>query len=485
MAPPTELFRGDGTAEKAHMWLRTLAGTWKYDAKDEEKMHRFQTGLHPGGRAEEWWSGLTAADKKDWASLTTAFEKKWAKPKPSRRPQDVVINEIKTNYLDRSTLGQYINDEDGLPVLSHVAWAEVTRKLLGELSNGDADMVLKSDVRATLPVKFRHLIPDVGLDTWEKYLKAVEDISVDRINDAVEERTGRRNTIANDAFAWHHASPNANAAQRSAQTEELAAKLMESLGLGDFVRGFGSPQRTTRASPRSVPAARQSQPPYMTAPQSTPVTAPRPYQTPTTAVDPRTPWASRTSTDVFGGSTVRPPQNTFTKALFTTQQSPSAGRAHPTTLSGEPARDVDLARHILEHPRTYPGDPAGIQRYTADFAAWTSQNGNSTSPDYTTFPFTPGTAAPGSRECFRCGVLTIPPHFGPRACIAQNGREVPQREQNVRRIVGATLYPPGQRTPSRVAQIHEVPYDLFGGLDPDQPLYEDADESENGEGPAI
>ncbi|KAJ6580671.1 hypothetical protein B0H19DRAFT_483458 [Mycena capillaripes] len=485
MAPPTELFRGDGTAEKAHMWLRTLEGTLKFDAKDEEKIHRFKHALHPGGRAEEWWNGLGAPDKQDWTAVTTAFEKKWAKPKPSRRAQEVVINEIKTNYLDRDTLGQYIKDEDGTLVLSHIAWAEVHRKLLGELSNGDADMVLKSDVRGTLPVEFRQLIPDIGLDTWEKYLKAVEDISIERIHDTVEERAVRHRTADSDAYAWHRANSNASPAQRSLQSEEFAAKLMESLGLSDFARNLGSPQRTTRASPRSVPAARQSQPAHTSAPQTIPAAAPRSYQTPSTTSDYRTPWASRTSTDVFGGSTVRPPQNAFAKTLLASRQSPSSGRAPPTTLSGEPARDVDLARHILEHPLTYSNDAAGIQRYTTDLAAWTSQNGNSTSPDYTTFPFTPGTAAPGSRECFRCGVLTIPPHFGPRACTAQNGREVPQREQNVRRIVGAILYPPGQRTPSHVAQIQEAPYDLFGGLDPDQPLYEDADESENGEGPAV
>jgi hypothetical protein len=181
---------------------------------------------------------------------------------------------------------------------------------------------------------------------------------------------------------------------------------------------------------------------------------------------------------------VRPIPNPFTKNLLATPASPSAGRGRPTGLSGDPARDVELVRHIAEHPRLYAADTTGIARYTVDMAAWTSQNGNIPSPDYSAFPFSPGTAAPGSKECFRCGILTVPPHFGSRACIAQNGHEVPQREQNVRNTVGAILYPPGQRTPVRIAQINEVPYDLFGGFDADQPLYEET-ESENGEEPAV
>ncbi|KAJ7111098.1 hypothetical protein C8R44DRAFT_883534 [Mycena epipterygia] len=454
MAPlkTTELFRGTGTAEKAHTWLRTLEQTWKYDADEKEKLYRFEKGLHPGGQAEEWWTSLPATDTKSWTLLMVAFEKKWPRPKPTRRAQDVVIRDLMTNVLDRSALGKYVDDEDGVSVLSHVAWAEVTRKLIGELVGGDAGMMLKSAVHGTLPVEFRHLLNDTNLNTWEQYLKAVEDVGVDRINDAVEERTARYGN-------------NQEIAQRNTQNEALAAQLFASLGLA-------SPARGSRAvaSPRGTyvpPAARQSQPAAATPYSFTPPPGPRPYQTPSTATDPRTPWASRASPDVFGGSTVRPPPNTFTKSLLATPLSPSSGRGRPTTLSGDPAADVDLARHITAHPCTYPSDAAGTQRYTTDMAAWMSQYGNSTSPDYTTFPLTPGTSAPGTRECFRCGILTNPPHFGERACLAQNGREVPVRERNVRSIVGGIIYPPGQRTNSRISQIQEVPYDLFGGFDPD------------------
>ncbi|KAJ6614071.1 hypothetical protein B0H10DRAFT_1950990 [Mycena sp. CBHHK59/15] len=318
MAPSKtmELFRGNGTTEKAHTWLRTLEQTWKWDADDKEKMYRFEKGLHPGGQAEEWWSKLTAAEKQTWAALMVAFETKWAKPTATRRAQDVVIAELTNNCLDRDALGKYVNDEDGVLVLSHIAWAEVTRGLLGELASGDVGMMLKSSIRATLPVEFRHLIVDTGLDTWEKYLKAVEDVSVDRINDAVEERTSRETKMDNDIF-----SPS-----------RLAPPVMP------------------RYAP---PAARQSQPPSSPATRQAVTPNPRAYQTtPSTTLNtPRMPWANRTSPDVFSGSTVRPYPNTFAKNLAT-PVSPSANRGRPTTLSGGPARDVDLVRHC-GHPELH------------------------------------------------------------------------------------------------------------------------------------
>ncbi|KAJ6595391.1 hypothetical protein B0H10DRAFT_1960474 [Mycena sp. CBHHK59/15] len=451
MVPPktTELFRGNGTAEKAHTWLRTLEGTWKYDADEKEKMYRFEKGLHPGSQAEEWWNGLMAMEKQTWATLMVSFEKKCPKPKTTQRAQDVVIAELANNFLDRSALGKYIKDEDGTNVLSHVAWAEVTRKLLDELPGGDASMMLKSSIRATLPVEFRRLISDTGLDTWEKYLKAVEDISVDLITDEVELLAERHNTIEHDIFAWNAANPNATAAQHQAFFEAFANKLVLDMGVSN---PFQSPSRVSApVSPRYVvPVARQSQP-VATATCQAYTPSARAYQpTPSTVMNtPRVPWANHTSPDVFAGSTARPTiPNAFTKSLLSTPGSPSAGRSRPTTLSGNPAGDVDLTCRITEQPHVYPSDAAGIQRYTADMAAWAAQNSDPSSADYSMFLFTPGTATPGSRECFRCGMLTNPPHFGTRSCQALNGQAVPQREQNVCSMIGNILYPKGREPPA-------------------------------------
>ncbi|KAJ6477927.1 hypothetical protein C8R47DRAFT_644786 [Mycena vitilis] len=486
MAPSksVELFRGNCTAEKAHIWIRTLHLTWKYDADPKEKLYKFLHALFPGGQAEEWWNSLKATERTDWDELMKAFEVKWPVPKATSRDQDVVVQELKENLLSRDVLGKYVQDEDDTSVLSHVAWTEVTRRLISELPEGDKAMLLKSTVRNTLPVELRALIPETGLDTWEKYLTAIAAISVDRINDAVETRTSRDDAV----IGWFSANRNATPAQLAAHQEEFATKLMNDLGLAHFAPTLSSPSRSA-ASPGAryvPPAARHSQPTPARTPmyQPTPAPGPRSYQTPPAAEEARTPWANRTSPDVFGGTTVKPAlPSAFTKSLLSTPGSPSAGRGRPSSLSGDPARDIQLAQHIAQNPRLYANDAAGHQHYSTDMSVWMSQNGNSASPDYTTFPLSPGTAAAGSKECFRCGMLTVPSHFGRAQCMAQNGREVPTREQNIRGMVGAIVHPPGSRTP-RIAQIQEAPYDPFGGRNADQPIFEE-DESENGEEPAV
>ncbi|KAJ7797185.1 hypothetical protein B0H14DRAFT_3494048 [Mycena olivaceomarginata] len=101
MAPQktVELFRGNCVSEKAHTWLRTLEGTWRFDTKEEEKLYQFEKGLHLSGQADEWWNELKAA----------------------------IIEELKSNTLDFHALGTYVKDEDGTSVLTHVAWAGYTQ----------------------------------------------------------------------------------------------------------------------------------------------------------------------------------------------------------------------------------------------------------------------------------------------------------------------------------------------------------------------
>ncbi|KAF8212741.1 hypothetical protein K438DRAFT_1805025, partial [Mycena galopus ATCC 62051] len=431
MAPQktVELFRGNCVSEKAHTWLRTLEGTWKFDTKEEEKLYQFEKGLHPGGQADEWWEELKAGEKDTWKNLLTAFEKKWLKPKTTRRATEAIIEELNTNTLNLHALGKYVKDADGNSVLTHVAWAEGTRKLLMELPNGDDAMLLKSHIRSTLPVVFRRLISDASLDSWEKWLWAVENVPLDAIRDARE-----------DYETLH-------------PTQELTNGLsLTHLSPARIGTMYGSPR--TGYIP---PAVRLSQSPARPPPAVTPYSTPAPA-----AYPPRTPWNARTD-DVFSGSTIRPP-NTFTKHLaFNSPVSPLAGRSRPTSLSGDPAPDADIARNLAQNACTL-ADQNGMQRYKADMDTWMSQYGNSTSPDYSTFPFAPGTATPGSRD----------------ACKILNNPEVPIRELNIHTVVGQIMYPLRQRG-AGISQINEVPYDLFGGFDPNQPLYDV--QSENGEEP--
>ncbi|KAJ7847015.1 hypothetical protein B0H14DRAFT_2583864 [Mycena olivaceomarginata] len=210
MAPPksVELFRGNCVAEKAHVWLRTLEGTWRYDTKEEEKLYQFEKGLHPGGQADEWFSELRAGEKSTWTALLAAFEKKWPKPKVTRRTMNVVIEELNTNVLHLHELGQYVKDADGTSVLSHVGWAETTRKLLTELPREDEAMMLRGNIRSTLPVAFRRLLNDTGLETWEKWLTAVENVPLDAIRDAIEDNLHRNTQLEHlaDSFGNTHIS---------------------------------------------------------------------------------------------------------------------------------------------------------------------------------------------------------------------------------------------------------------------------------------
>ncbi|KAJ6527541.1 hypothetical protein B0H10DRAFT_1974282, partial [Mycena sp. CBHHK59/15] len=105
---------------------------------------------------------------------------------------------------------------------------------------------------------------------------------------------------------------------------------------------------------------------------------------------------------------------------------------------GPRARRGPCAVYCTES-RMYTADAAGIQSYTPTWQRGSPKTAIAPLRLHH-FPITPGTAAPGSRECFRCGVLTDPAHFGVRACREQNGREVPTREQSVRNFVGAIMF---------------------------------------------
>ncbi|KAJ7862474.1 hypothetical protein B0H14DRAFT_3612592 [Mycena olivaceomarginata] len=103
-----ELFRGNCAPEKAHIWLRTLEGGWKYNTKEEEKLYQFEKGLHPGAQADEWWGELKAGEKDTWGRLLGAFERKWPKPKAARRAMDIVLEDISTNVLSHEDLGKLV-----------------------------------------------------------------------------------------------------------------------------------------------------------------------------------------------------------------------------------------------------------------------------------------------------------------------------------------------------------------------------------------
>ncbi|KAJ6624412.1 hypothetical protein B0H10DRAFT_2212826 [Mycena sp. CBHHK59/15] len=249
MAPKTmDLFRGNRTAEKAHTWLRTLEQTWKYDAEEKEKLYRFKKGLHPADRrrSDEVGEGSAMA-------------------------QDVIIAELVKNTLEGS------------------------EEVAGGAEGGRFVDDAKAAVRTTLPVEFRQLLNDGGLDTWEKYLKAVEEVGVDHITDVVEERTSRHDDSVHPDVGMSTSAP----------------------------------------------------------PPSTPAPAPRGHQTPTTMVNTtRTPWAQCSSTDVL--AVLHAQLSPMTCPIVSLSGDPMRDVDIVRTLAQNPAPIPQTLQASSATPRTWP-----------------------------------------------------------------------------------------------------------------------------------
>ncbi|KAF8174310.1 hypothetical protein K438DRAFT_1980322 [Mycena galopus ATCC 62051] len=156
----------------------------------------------------------------------------------------------------------------------------------------------------------------------------------------------------------------------------------------------------------------------------------------------------------------------FMQRLMQTPGSPSAGRGGRSSLGGDPVKDLALAKRTVANPRTYPATTAGMQQFQTDLATWDAKHAgpNAPAPDYATYPLTPGTTAAGSKECWTCGLVTDPPHFGVNKCRATGAVQVSVCESNIRTLIGNALYPPGARTPSRFQSgVSQIDADEMGG----------------------
>ncbi|CAK5270808.1 unnamed protein product [Mycena citricolor] len=175
--------------------------------------------------------------------------------------------------------------------------------------------------------------------------------------------------------------------------------------------------------------------------------------TPTTPVRQQPPHMGTASQ--WTGTTIRP-TSSFSRDVFASPISPSAGRSLiPNAKPAIPSLGNDeTARALTQTTHLYAKDAQGLRKYQTDFAAW--QTGNK---DVLTFPFTPGTLPPGSRECYRCG-LRDPPH-GAGSCAVP--LPLPIIESNIRRWVHSVVFPP--------RQMGAVPINaIFGELDANEPI---------------
>ncbi|KIJ15367.1 hypothetical protein PAXINDRAFT_11910 [Paxillus involutus ATCC 200175] len=105
-------------------------------------------------------------------------------------------------------------------------------------------------------------------------------------------------------------------------------------------------------------------------------------------------------------------------------QTPSPNR--PT--QNERLRAAASYSTLPHHPNTQ----AGHQAYNKQVSDWFNQHGADTTPNTTRpFPLKPGMSPMGSRECFKCGIVTFPGHRGDE-CPNPN---LPIQEKHWREIV--------------------------------------------------
>ncbi|KAJ6530383.1 hypothetical protein DFH09DRAFT_1093618 [Mycena vulgaris] len=430
-----------------------------------------------GAASLQWWAKLTQAETTSWEAVMTAFEKKWAIPVEAEESAEELKARIKSTVLRGEDLGKLVGPA-GDEMCAHLRWATDMKPLVESI--GDTLMLLKSDVRATLPLEVRSILPKSGLTTWEKFFKAVEELDGESIQDELERsrKYGSRGTEAFD---------NARGGSAELMTHQFGYAASPAPRSTYVYTSQPSPVQQQHHTPQRGPTPQRQSPGQNYAP-ATPQRGPPPHmpqmqQAPPNWQSPNNPFTTQTQPNTM--------VSRFAQSLVAgSPGSPSAGRGSRNSLGGDPVKDLMLARRAVANPRIYPATPAGAQQYQADMMAWDAKYApnNGLAPDYATFPLTPGTVSAGSKECWTCGLLVNPPHFGMVKCKETGTPSIPIRESNVRTLIGNVLYPPGSRTPGRfqsgVSQITDEleGYNALGMYNVHQLLFDEQDEAESGNG---
>ncbi|KAJ7059293.1 hypothetical protein C8F01DRAFT_1370852 [Mycena amicta] len=123
-----------------------------------------------------------------------------------------------------------------------------------------------------------------------------------------------------------------------------------------------------------------------------------------------------------------------------------------------PRQDLDETgiqklRELVARISVPPTTKVGREFYKAQIDAWDKEYGGRNPRallEEVGYPLSPGTAAPGTGECFRCGHLTAPRHARD-ACAAE---EIPCLETAFREICNKYLRAPRFRPQQNVAQVN-------------------------------
>ncbi|EMD37972.1 hypothetical protein CERSUDRAFT_93499 [Gelatoporia subvermispora B] len=339
----------------------------------------------PRTTARRWFTNLPSDQKLTWEKFLAAFDAEWPPaPEETVGPAEAA-RMVKNRSIDVSKLGTYDTSGD-TAVAYHKQWAREITHIARKYGAPDSCAI---DTREQLPETLRSMIP-ASVATWASFKREMEKVDTATLKERVEEARRRDEET-------QRVSRMAEEARRHA--EETRQLLM-------------SPTSALRRSMQNISISNQ---------------APRAPRNNANALRPpdRDPFSTDSTmhpNNIFSGMQ-RPqgPNRTYTERLATMQA--NLPKHHDDTERGRQEYQAQVAKWLTDHP---------------------GQDPNKTRP----FPLTPGTAALGSRECYKCGRAG---HMG-RACTATS--LIPEREGTWRARAGAIIR--GAAPRNDVRAVHEV-----------------------------
>ncbi|KAG2129030.1 hypothetical protein DEU56DRAFT_915345 [Suillus clintonianus] len=441
--PVLPLLKGDYVGgEEPNEWMRqldlNLPSTWN----DAQKVEWFKRQCAPGSLAEAWYMSLSAAQTATWSDLETAFLVRWPPAIPLQLTSAQKKERLKAVVLKEADIGMMIDDERGQE-WGHVRWARQVQRLAQ--SFGDNTCQFLDVVLNGVPDLLRDQLSDTYTD-WAAFLTGVNGVSINLL--------ARARTRAAEEQAMRE-----DIAQLKArlQPQQQAPQTRSYPSNPPAYRPYPRPPNNPATMP-SAPAPAMSL--HQQVNQGQPNFAPSmPYQAPSYQPQPSTP-----GQNPFALTGAVPSTNLFYRY-----------QRFPQTPSRSGA--VDRIRMVAQYSmlQHFPDSESGRTAYSQQVKEWHEKHGADTMP-HTGRPYhlKPGSAPLGSRECFTCGMITVPSH---QAASCPNAPMIPQEtkwREIVSGLVGRAIRGQNQpATPSTAVQyISSAPmppmnyYDPMGAYQP-------------------
>jgi hypothetical protein len=182
MAEVVTPFHGSKADEDPEGFLRAFYRRMG-DKTDDSKKAQFLYYLQPYSVADEWYSGLTADEKKTWTTIETAFRTRWPRKEPVKKTEEEFEDEITSLKLKEEDLGKK-ETVAGLETYSHVAWTDAMAIIIKSAKLEKATTHIRQ-VRRELPDVLKEKV-GTGHADWTAFLKAVRDVDVDYVKDHMD-----------------------------------------------------------------------------------------------------------------------------------------------------------------------------------------------------------------------------------------------------------------------------------------------------------